>query len=69
MTLIGAARFAIQLGGSLASEKMKVALDELSDKSEDKTRGKMLYEIINLSRVAVLADQTWIKKSVNLKGT
>ncbi|EMS80683.1 SpoIIAA family protein [Desulfotignum phosphitoxidans] len=44
---IGPDRLDIELSGELNTEEMKVALDELSDKSQDIENGKMLYEIID----------------------
>ena len=42
---IGTDRLDIELSGKLNTEEMKVALDELSNKSQDIENGKMLYEI------------------------
>jgi hypothetical protein len=43
----GVNRIDIQLSGKLNAEDMKIALDELADKSKHIENGKMLYEIIN----------------------
>ena len=43
----GIDRLDIELSGKLNTEEMKVALDELCDKSKDIENGKMLYEIID----------------------
>ncbi|MGD2098404.1 MAG: STAS/SEC14 domain-containing protein [Desulfobacterales bacterium] len=43
----GVNRIDIQLSGKLSAEDMKIALDELADKSKHIENGKMLYEIIN----------------------
>ena len=44
---IGTDRLNIELSGKLNTEEMKVALDELSSKSQDIENGKMIYEIID----------------------
>lgn len=43
----GTDRLDIELSGKLNTEEMKVALDELCDKSKDIENGMMLYEIID----------------------
>ena len=43
----GINRLDIQLSGKLNAEDMKMALDELADKSKHIENGKMLYEIID----------------------
>ena len=43
----GTDRLDIELSGKLNTEEMKVALDELANKSKDIENGKMLYEIID----------------------
>ncbi|PLX99020.1 MAG: hypothetical protein C0623_10610 [Desulfuromonas sp.] len=43
----GTDRLDIELSGKLNTEEMKVALDELCDKSKDIENGKILYEIID----------------------
>ena len=40
-------RLDIQLSGKLNSEEMKIALDELVNKSENIENGKMLYDVID----------------------
>ncbi|MDA0231508.1 MAG: STAS/SEC14 domain-containing protein [Proteobacteria bacterium] len=42
-------RIDIELSGTLDSETMRVALDDLTAKSEDITNGRMLYTITELS--------------------
>lgn len=42
---IGTDRINIELSGALDAEAMRVSLDELVDKSEGVTHGKMLYRI------------------------
>ena len=44
----GTNRLDIELSGKLDSEEMRVALDELENKSKNIEKGKMLYEIIDL---------------------
>ena len=41
----GLNRVDIELGGKLDSDAMKVALDELTDKTKDITHGRMLYRV------------------------
>jgi len=43
----GVNRLDIKLSGKLDTEDMKIALDELEDKSKNIENGKMLYEIID----------------------
>jgi hypothetical protein len=43
----GVNRLDIQLSGKLDAEEMKIALDELVDKSKHIENGKMLYEVID----------------------
>ena len=43
----GVGRIDIEMSGSLNTEEMKIALDELVDKSKDIQHGKMLYEVID----------------------
>lgn len=43
----GINRLDIELSGKLNTEEMKIALDELENKSRDIENGKMLYEIID----------------------
>jgi hypothetical protein len=43
----GTNRLDIELSGTLNAEEMKIALDELVDKSKDIKNGKMLYEVID----------------------
>jgi hypothetical protein len=43
----GINRLDIQLSGKLDAEEMKIALDELVDKSKHIENGKMLYEVID----------------------
>jgi SpoIIAA-like len=43
----GTDRLDIELSGKLNTEEMKVALDDLANKSKDIENGKMLYEIID----------------------
>ena len=43
----GIDRLDIQLSGKLNAEEMKIALDELVDKSKHIENGKMLYEVID----------------------
>ena len=40
-------RLDIVLSGKLHTEEMKIALDELTKKSENIEHGKMLYEIVD----------------------
>ena len=40
-------RLDIELSGTLNAEEMKIALDELVDKSKDIQNGKMLYEVVD----------------------
>jgi len=40
-------RLDIEMSGTLNAEEMKIALDELVDKSKDIQNGKMLYEVID----------------------
>jgi hypothetical protein len=40
-------RLDIELSGKLNTEEMKIALDDLENKSKDIENGKMLYEIID----------------------
>ena len=43
----GMNRLDIELSGTLNAEEMKIALDELVDKSKDIQNGKMLYEVVD----------------------
>ena len=43
----GTNRLDIELSGTLNAEEMKIALDELVNKSKDIQNGKMLYEVID----------------------
>jgi hypothetical protein len=43
----GIDRLNIELSGKLNTEEMKIALDELSSKSQDIEKGKIFYEIID----------------------
>lgn len=43
----GKNRLDIEMSGKLNAEAMRIALDELVDKSKDIENGKMLYEIID----------------------
>lgn len=43
----GVSRLDIQLSGKLDTEEMTIALDELISKSENITKGKMLYDVID----------------------
>ena len=45
--LNGINRLDIEMSGKLNSEEMKIALDELANKSKDIKNGKMLYEIVD----------------------
>jgi len=47
VTKNGINRLDIELSGKLDAEEMKIALDELVDKSKDIENGKMLYDIID----------------------
>ncbi|MCD6268644.1 MAG: STAS/SEC14 domain-containing protein [Deltaproteobacteria bacterium] len=47
VTLNGANRLDIELSGKLDADEMKIALDELVDKSKNIENGRMLYEIID----------------------
>ncbi len=47
VTSNGANRLDIELSGKLDADEMKIALDELVDKSKDIENGRMLYEIID----------------------
>jgi len=47
VTANGANRLDIELSGKLDTEEMKIALDELVDKSKDIKHGRMLYDIID----------------------
>jgi hypothetical protein len=54
----GTNRLDIELSGTLNAEEMKIALDELVDKSKYVQNGKMLYEVIDfhlpsLSAIAI----------------
>ena len=56
--LIGTNRLDIEMSGRLNSEEMRVALDELVDKSRNIENGKMLYDVIDyhlpsLSAIAI----------------
>ena len=44
----GTNRLDIELSGKLDAEDMRIALDELENKSKNIENGKMLYEIIDL---------------------
>lgn len=44
---IGEDRLDIEMSGTLTSEEMRTALDELVEKSENIEKGKMLYDIID----------------------
>ena len=43
----GMNRLDLQLSGKLDTEEMKIALDELVEKSKDIQNGKMLYDVID----------------------
>jgi len=43
----GTNRLDIELSGTLNAAEMKMALDELVDKSKDIRNGKMLYDVID----------------------
>ena len=43
----GINRLDIELSGKLNSEEMKIALDELVNKSQEIENGKMLYDVID----------------------
>jgi hypothetical protein len=43
----GGNRLDIEMSGKLDAEQMKIALDELVDKSKDIKNGKMLYDVID----------------------
>ena len=47
VTQNGVNRIDIELSGKLDSEDMKIALDELEDKSKNIENGKMLYDVID----------------------
>ena len=47
ITQNGTNRLDIEMSGKLNAEDMKIALDELVNKSKDIKNGKMLYEIID----------------------
>ena len=47
VTKNGINRLDIELSGKLDSEEMKIALDELVEKSDDIENGMMLYDIID----------------------
>ncbi len=47
VTKNGSNRLDIELSGKLDTEEMKIALDELVEKSNDIENGKMLYDIID----------------------
>ncbi len=47
VTRQGRNRLDIELSGKLDSEEMRVALDELVDKSQDIENGAMLYDVID----------------------
>jgi len=47
VTKTGTNRLDIELSGKLDAEEMKIALDELVNKSSDIENGKMLYDIID----------------------
>ncbi len=47
VTSNGADRLDIELSGKLDADEMKIALDELVDKSKNIENGRMLYEIID----------------------
>ena len=58
VTRKGTNRLDIELSGKLNSEEMRIALDELVDKSKEIEKGKMLYDVIDfhlpsLSAIAV----------------
>ena len=58
VTQKGINRLDIELSGKLDSEEMKIALDELVDKSKEIEKGKMLYDVIDfhlpsLSAIAI----------------
>ncbi len=94
ITRNGTNRLDIELSGKLNKNDMKVALDDLVNKSEGISKGKILYDVINFhipsigaisielsrlpkmlnlmkrfDRVAVLTDQTWLKKASEWEGT
>ncbi len=47
ITQNGINRIDIELSGKLDSEEMKVALDELEEKSKNIDQGKMMYDVID----------------------
>lgn len=47
VTPVGTSRLDIELSGTLDSEEMKAALDELVEKSAGIEHGKMLYDVID----------------------
>ncbi len=47
VTASGTNRLDIKLSGKLDADEMKIALDELVNKSKDIKNGKMLYEVID----------------------
>lgn len=47
VTRKGVNRLDIEMSGKLNAEEMKIALDELVDKSKDIQNGKMLYDVID----------------------
>jgi len=51
----GINRLNIQLSGKLNAEEMKIALDELVDKSKHIQNGKMLYEVIDFQLPSLAA--------------
>ncbi len=47
VTVNGTNRLDIELSGKLNADEMKIALDDLVNKSKDIQNGKMLYEVID----------------------
>jgi hypothetical protein len=47
VTANGNNRLDIELSGKLNADEMKIALDELTEKSKDIKNGQMLYDVIN----------------------
>jgi len=77
----GSDRLDIELSGKLNADDMRIALDELVEKSQGIENGKMLYDVvefhipsleamaIEFSRLpAMLSDKTWLKKISELEG-
>lgn len=47
VTKVGDNRLDIKMSGKLDAEMMKIALDELVNKSENIAKGKMLYDVVD----------------------